>query len=298
MTPYVTLLRPEWLLLLPLLAGLGWWLHRQRGQLGGWERAANPALLQALAALGRVSHSRGGTGLFAALGAAAIGILALSGPAQERRDAVSFRNLDGAVFVIDASPSVTGSDRWSQLQTMGRFGVSALGTRPGGLVVYAGDAYVASDLTRDLRQLGQTVSVIDAETVPDKGSRPGRGLALATQMLEDGQVLAGDVVLFTDGAGLGPDTLAEAQAIAARGARLSVVTLNAPSAETETLSRVGNGRTFTLDQTDAFARFLSEDARTRLEAQDFPLLFQRDFGRYLLALALLPLLLLFRRRAT
>ena len=298
MTPHVTLLRPEWLLLLPLLAALGWWLYRRRGQLGGWERAANPALLQALAALGRVSHSRGGTGLTAALIAAAFGIVALSGPAQERRDAVSFRNLDGAVFVIDASPSVTGSDRWPQLQTMGRFGVSALGTRPGGLIVYAGDAYVASDLTRDLRQLGQTVSVIDAGTVPDKGSRPERGLALATQMLEDGQVLAGDVVLFTDGASLGPGTLAEAQAIAARGARLSVVSLNAPSAETETLSRIGNGRTFTLDQTDAFARFLSEDARTRLEAQDFPLLFQRDFGRYLLLLALLPLLLLFRRRAT
>ena len=44
-----------------------------------------------------------------------------------------------------------------------------------------------------------------------------------------------------------------------------------------------------------FANWLAEDARTRLEAQSYPLLFRKDIGRYVLALALLPLLLLFRR---
>ena len=53
---------------------------------------------------------------------------------------------------------------------------------------------------------------------------------------------------------------------------------------------------FTLADTDAFSEWLSESARTRLEAQDFPLLFWKDMGRYLLLLALFPLLLLFRRQ--
>ena len=53
------LLRPEWLLALPLLALAGWLLHRQRGGLGGWDRVADPRLLQAMTALGRVEPAPG-----------------------------------------------------------------------------------------------------------------------------------------------------------------------------------------------------------------------------------------------
>jgi len=81
------------------------------------------------------------------------------------------------------------------------------------------------------------------------------------------------------------------------GARLSVVSLNAPLAAIDTHATAGAGRVFTLDQSDAFAAWIGETARTRLEAQDYPLLFWKDMGRYLLLLALFPLLLLFRRQA-
>lgn len=292
----LSLLRPLWLLALPLLAVLALWLKRRRGGLGDWERVADPALLQALRAMGRISAGAGaGTGR-APMAAAVLIVLALSGPAVERRDAVSFRNLDGVVFVADVSPSVIEDARWPQLQTMGRFGVAALGSRPGALVVFSGDAYVATDMTHDTAQLGQTLSLLAPDTVPDPGSRPALGLVLAARMLAEAEVLAGDVVLLTDGGGLGPASLDAAGAIAAQGARLSVVTMGAvPKAASH--AAVGGGRAFGLAETDALAEFLSEDARTRLERQDFPLLFRRDLGRWLLALALIPVLWMFRRRA-
>lgn len=293
----LTLLRPLWLLLLPLLAVFGWWLWTRRAGVGDWARVADPALLAAMAALGRVEHGGRRVPLGAPLLAAVLIVLALSGPALERRDAVSFRNLDGVVLVVDASRSVTEDARWPQLLTMGRFAVAGLGSRPGGLIVYAGDAYVAEDITVDHRQLGQTLSLIAPETVPDPGSRPERGLALAARMLTQAEVLAGDVLLFTDGAGLGPEALTEAARIAGQGARLSVISLSDPDAGLRALAGAGGGRVFTLDRTDALAGWLREDARTRLEAQDFPLLFWTDFGRYLLLLALVPLLLTFRRAA-
>lgn len=295
--PDLTLLRPFWLLAFPLVVGLGWWLYVRRGGFGDWQKATDPALLCAMQALGRVDNSASRAPLLALLGAVILVVLALAGPAVERRESLSFRNLDGVLFVIDASASVTEDARWPQMLTMGRFGLASLGTRPGGLIVFGGDAYVATDMTLDHLQLGQTFSLIDAQTVPDPGSRPERGLHLAADLLNKADVLAGDVIVLTDGAGLGAPSLQAVAGIAAQGARVSLVSLNAPGPGFDTHAAAGRGRVFTLDQTEQLAQWLSEDARTRLEAQNYPLLFWKDMGRYLLLLALLPLLLLFRRQS-
>ena len=291
----LTLLRPLWLLALPVLAVAGWVLLTRRGGLGDWQRAGDPALLRAMAALGRVDTAASRLPTLAMLAALTLTVLALSGPAIERRETLSFRNLDGVLFVIDSSASVTEDVRWPQMLAMGRFGLASLGTRPGGLIVYGGDAYVASDMTLDHLQLGQTLSLIDAGIVPDKGSRPERALAMAATMLREAEVIAGDVVLFSDGAGLGPETLRLAAEIAGQGTRLSLVAPGQPDPAFDTHAAAGGGRVFTLDQTDALAAWLRQSARTRLEAQDYPLLFWKDMGRYLLLFAMVPLLLLFRR---
>lgn len=292
----LTLLRPLWLLGLPVLFGLGWWFYTRRGGLGDWQKAADPGLMRAMAALGRVDDSASRAPLLLLLAAVGVTLVALAGPAVERRETLSFRNLDGVIFVVDTSASVTEDPRWPQMLTMGRFGLAALGTRPGGLIVFAGDGYVATDMTLDHLQLGQTLSLLDAQTVPDPGSRPERGLALALDALQQAEVIAGDVVLLTDGAGLGPDSLRAAAAIAEQGARLSLISLNVPGAAFETHAAAGNGVVFSLEDTEAFSDWLAQAARTRLEAQEYPLLFWKDFGRYLLILALCPLLLLFRRQ--
>ncbi|MFK7762462.1 MAG: VWA domain-containing protein [Roseobacter sp.] len=292
----LTLLRPWWLVGLLILIPIGWWLHGRRGGLGDWQKAVDPVLMQAMLALGRVDSNANRAPLWAMLATVTITLFALAGPAVERREAVSFRNLDGVLFVIDTSPSVTEDPRWPQMLTMGRFGISALGTRPGGLIIFAGDAYVATDMTLDHTQLGQTLSLLSAETVPDPGSRPARGLSLAADMLAGAEIIAGDVVLFTDGTGLGSETLRLAEQITQTGARLSLVALNSVDAAFETHAAVGKGAVFTLAQTDALSDWLAHSTRTRLEAQDFPLLFWKDLGRYVLLLALLPLLLLFRRQ--
>ncbi|MFK7880716.1 VWA domain-containing protein [Roseobacter sp.] len=298
MGPEVTLLRPLWLLALPVLAGFGWWLYTRRGGLGDWQRATDPALLRAMQALGRVDNNASRAPLLAMLAAVALTVLALAGPAVERRDTLSFRNLDGVIFLVDASASVIEDARWPQMLTMGRFGLASLGTRPGGLIVFAGDAYIATDMTLDHLQLGQTLSLIDAQTVPDPGSRPERALMMASELLETAEIIAGDVILLTDGAGLGASSLQAAARISAQGARLSLVSLSQSDAAFATHAATGEGKVFTLDETDALADWLSESARTRLEAQNYPLLFWKDMGRYVLVLALFPLLTLFRRQVT
>ncbi|KMK65186.1 hypothetical protein [Puniceibacterium sp. IMCC21224] len=296
MTFDLSLLRPLWLIALPALAVLAVLVRRRRTGLGDWDKVVDPALMAGLRALGRIDQQGAARRGMGALVAAGLIMLALAGPAIERRDAAAFRNLDGVVFVLDASPSVLQSDRWPQLLTMGRFGTGALGSRPGGLVVFAGDAYVAMDLTGDTRQLGQMLAVVDDDTLPDPGSRPERGLALAARMLSEAEVLAGDVVLLTDGGGLGAGAMEEAARIKGQGGRLSVVSLGSLGPEIQTLAATGGGQIFGLHETDAFAAFLAGQGRDRLEKQDYPLLFWADYGRWLLVLAMIPVLMLFRRR--
>ncbi len=294
----ITLLRPVWLLaLLPLLVFARWaWLGRSGA--GDWHKAADPALMQAMTALGRIDPRNNRGPLIATLSIIALTLVAIAGPAVERRDTLSYRNLDGVLFLIDASPSVTDDPGWTQFLTMGRLGLSALGTRPGGLIVYSGDAYVATDMTNDHLQLGQTLSLIDADTVPDQGSRPERALKMAADILQQADVIAGDVVMFTDGAGFGAASLRHAARIAELGARLSIVSLHEPAPDMHTHVAAGDGAVFTSDQSEAFSNLLREDVRTRLEAQNYPLLYWKDLGRYLLAFALIPMLLMFRRAAT
>lgn len=291
----MSLLRPEWLLALPLIALLAGWLMRRAGRLGAWEQAARPELLRALQALGQVQQGGRPLGLLLAMASAALLASALAGPATERRAATSFRNLDGVIFVLDVSSSMIGTEvdsDWPRVLAAARMALSRLGSRPAALVLFGGDAYVGADLSRDLRQLGQTLTLLDGDTMPDPGSRPERGLALAAQMLDSAQIIGGDVLLISDGGGMTPATLALAETITRHGARLSTL----GDARLRPLAQVGGGRHFTLDQPEALAAFLSDDARTRLEADAYPLLFKDDLGRWLLALALLPLLLLFRRR--
>lgn len=292
----VTLLHPLWLFALVPLALLGWRLGTRAGTLGAWQRAARPELLAAMAALGWVEARASRLPLLAALTIAALTVLALSGPAVERRDRLSFRNLDGVFLLLDVSPSMIEDPRWPQLLTMARFAISALGTRPGGLIVFAGDAYVATDLTLDHLQLGQTVSLIGPDIVPDPGSRPERALKLAAQRMHDAEIVAGDVILVTDGGGLGPVSLDAAAALAGEGARVSVIAMHDQSPLMATLADIGGGRIFALEDVDALTGWLKDDARTRLERQDYPMLFWKDLGRVLLLLALVPLLLLFRRQ--
>ncbi len=297
----VTLLRPFWLLAVPVIIMLAVFFGRNQSGIGNWEKVIDPALMRAMRALGRVETPFSGARRYLPFWAAGLIALALTGPAIEKRDAQAFRNLDGVVFVMDVSPSVVEDSLWQQIVTIGRIGVSALGSKPAALIVYAGDAYVASALTTDTRQIGLTMALLDKDTVPDKGSRPALALELAAQMLDEADIVAGDAILISDGGGLGPDALVAAKAISDNGDRLSAVHVPSNNSEPETeaqlqsLVSIGNGQLYGLRDGNALAADIGQNTWERIARQDYRLLFFSDYGRYLLFLALLPVLGLFRR---
>ncbi|KAF0674697.1 VWA domain-containing protein [Profundibacterium mesophilum] len=291
-------LRPAWLLaLVPILLAAGA-ARRAPPGLGSWRDAIDPQLLAAMERFGRISAEHGAARLRAACAVAVLLAIALAGPSVTKREAAGFRNLDGTVFVLDASDAAVAAPGWRRLAVAGRIGTEGLGTRPAALVVFGGDAYVASDMSADHRALGQTMLLVGPQTIPDPGQRPELGLAAALRLLEDAQILAGDIVLLTDGGRLGGAAVSRlAEDIADRGARLSVVSLSASGAAAELAAR-GGGRQFDPVRPEALTAFLAQETRERLVALGIPLSLRTDLGPWLLLSALLPAGLLLRRSRT
>lgn len=301
----VILLRPQWLLALPIVALLASWSLRRAARLSGWDRAIDPPLLAALHRLGRILPGTSRRNLLPALTAGII-TMGLVGPAREAGNASTFRNLDGLVIAMDLSGSVAESGRLPQARAAARLLVERAGSRPVGLIVYAGDAYLASPLTTDSRVLGTAVAAFDGETVPDPGSRPERALALARRVLIESRTVAGDIILISDGGGLAESALREAAALASVGGRVSTAYVEhlatpegmLPASGRALLDRValaGGGVTGDVLDPVGLADRIGSRPASRLAKSDLALLLWTDYGRYLLVLALLPALGLFRR---
>src|SRR5262245_38195742 len=147
------ILRPLWLLALPLVLLIAVHVAFRARRANDWERAADRELLSAMARRGGVLAGATKHSLAAGLAAASI-VIALAGPAWERADADSFRNLDATLIVADLSSAIAQEGWLEQERIAARLIADRVGTRQVGLIVYAGNAYVANTLTTDTDALG------------------------------------------------------------------------------------------------------------------------------------------------
>ncbi|MCB8836363.1 VWA domain-containing protein [Aurantimonas sp. VKM B-3413] len=298
------LLRPWWLAALPavlILAILA--LRRARG-LGAWEQAVDPVLMRAMEDFGRVVPGRGRRLLLPAT-IAAILALALSGPARRIADPETFRNLDGIVLAIDLSRSIVEGGGLADAQAAAQLVLQRAGGRPVAMIVYAGEAYVASAFTSDAAALSPLLAVLDAGIVPNPGTRTDRALALADRIFTEAKVLKGDVVLVTDGDNLSPDAFGTADTLGKRGIRVDAFLVEPSSGNGDTpppdaaalrrLTQEGGGSFGEAREPFQLAETISRRAASELARGDTAALLFSDLGRYLLLPALFPALLLFRR---
>ena len=295
------LLRPWWLLALPVVVALYLVSKPRGGALAGWETASDAHLLAAMVARGATG---GGTRIRtpAVLLTLMIGIVALAGPAIRRKDQSRLRNLDATVILVDASQAMADGSRLREAASAAHDVLDHLSARQAGLIIYAGDAYVASALTDFTGAIDTDLFALDDETVPDPGVRPDRALTLAGNMLDEAHIIKGDIILITSGGGLQgstPNRLAANLAAAGRrvyaidvgGSKQQVAALNA-------LTAAGGGITVDMQHPSQLFDTLSNEAIDRTGSSVINALSWRDLGRLLLMFAALPLLLGFRRGTT
>lgn len=296
------LLRPWWLMALPALALLFLLTKPAGDALSAWAQAADQTLLDAMAKRGGTS---GGPGTRSALIVSlALGIAAMSGPALRQKAPQRLRNLDATIIVMDVSGETA---RGAILRTAALLAASVLeqsGARQTGLIVYGGDAYLASPLSDDRSGIDSLLFALDGQTVPDPGVRPDRALGLAQTVSDEAHILQSDIVLISGGGGLEDGKARDAaRAFHAHGHRVHTLFLAgaSPAGDANRLTALsgiaaaGGGEAGTSADPAAVLAALSHEAVAHLGNGAIAGIEWTDFGRFILAAAAIPLLLGFRK---
>lgn len=287
------LLRPFWLLALPVIVLLAVAIWRRGPDAGGWQDVLTPQMRAGLTALGQLDA--GGWWLrYLPLLAAAVLSVALAGPAMRRADAPVFAQSDAVVIAIDMSPSIARGPALQDAQAAAAGLLAELAGRPVGLILYAGEAYSVAAPTDDPATLETQISVLDHQTMPDEGSRPAAALAVAGAMLQG--LKRADLVLISDGGGVDQAAAAEAARLRSAGIRISALTVEgSPASDTAGLRDLVSGAIAGFDDPGPVVRALASSGLDRDPAMQA--LQYRDFGPWIAIAALLMLLPQFRRQA-
>lgn len=302
----IILLRPLWLIGVPLSFLAGAAVALRGSGLDQWRRVVDPDLLVALRRLGHVVDGQRDSGPWLLALAGALTAFGLAGPATRDPDAPRLRNLDAVMILMDLSPSVTKGGGFDDAQAAVSRLIDRHGTRPVALGVYSAESFLVSVPTEDPAALQTVIAVADTETMPVGGSRPDRALDLARQTLADAAAAHPDVVLVSDGGGAGPEAQDRARQMAAAGLRVSAVFVapdappyGMPAADREALASVASaGGGVIVDASDiAGVETILSERQGAAETNDtLRNLRYSDQGRWFVALALLPLAFLLRRR--
>jgi Ca-activated chloride channel family protein len=225
MIRHLHVLRPAWLLALPVLWGLAGWLARRRSADGNWSRLIDPDLLPDLrltAAGNRVRSPWPWLTLAWSLAA-----LALAGPAWEHDAAPAWRAPAAWVLVLDLSPSMNAADLTPNRVGRARYAIddllAAAHDARVGLVAFADEAFTVTPLTEDVATVRAMLPALAPGIMPSPGDRLAPALEQAAKLLKHVGKKDGQVVVLSDGFADPAAAFAAAQRLHNQGARLQVV---------------------------------------------------------------------------
>jgi len=197
------LLRPEWLwALLPLLLTLIF-QRRQKALSGQWKNIIAPQLQEYL--LKKTAHSSSNNSLF--MGglwlAAILAIVALSGPSWQKQPSLVYSSQGGLVIALDLSLSMTSQDLSPSRLQRAKYKITDILKQTEqdniALIAYAGDAHVASPLTRDVKTILNMLPVLSPYIMPTPGSNLVSLVKEASALFEQGKSSPRKLLLVTDG---------------------------------------------------------------------------------------------------
>ena len=309
-------LRPWWLLGLPLALLLAWWWHARARRRSVWQDAVDPHLLPHLLEGGGAARGRAWAHWSGWL-AAAMALLALAGPSLREVDHPLWQSKAPLVVALDLSSASLARDLPPSRLAQARAKIATLlRERAGGqvaLVAYADDAFTVAPLTEDAANVALYLDALAPDVMPVDGHRADRAVAWSRRLLRGAGFDRGDILLLTDRAD--GDALAEASRARANGYRVSAIGLgtaqggvfDTPSglgnarldgASLRRLAAAGGGEYRQLTPDDADLRglgALDPRAGDGAAAMGGKSAGRRDDGYWLLPLAMLLALPLFRR---
>ena len=192
------LLRPFWLLVLPLPLWLLWRLwHRQR-QIGRWQRLLPEAFHAALLTRGRLRNSRRP---WLVLGAAwLLACLALLGPSWQQAEQPRLSRADPLVVLLDTTPAMLAADvQPNRLEQAKRKILDLLQARQDAqtaVIAFAGSAHVLVPLSNDIATTQNLLDALQPGLMPEAGHRADLAVQRGLELLEQGANGRGRLLLI------------------------------------------------------------------------------------------------------
>ncbi|QLF94776.1 tetratricopeptide repeat protein [Pseudomonas sp. ABC1] len=198
------LLRPAWLLCLPLLGWALWRLwHRQR-KVGRWQRLIPRAFHGTLLTRGRSRNSRL-PWIVLGLGWL-IACLALLGPSWQRIEQPSLKRADPLVVLLETTSSTLATDVPPNRLVQARHKlIDLLRSRQDAqtaIIAYAGSAHTLVPLSDDLTTAQHLLDVLHPRLMPEPGQRADLAVAQGLELIEQAAQGAGRLLLI--GSSLSP----------------------------------------------------------------------------------------------
>jgi Ca-activated chloride channel family protein len=218
-------LRPLWLLALPVLLAIAWWLARRQSREGDWGRLIDADLLPSLR-LATADARSGSPWRWLAI-AWSIAVLALAGPSWQRDEAPAFRAPAAWVLVLDLSPSMAATDVAPDRVTRARYAIEdMLGAAHDarvGLIVFSDEPYTVAPLTDDMTTVRSLLSPLAPGIMPSAGDHLAPALDRAAKLLASSGTRDRKVVVLTDGFDDPATAFAAAAQLHAQGADVDVI---------------------------------------------------------------------------
>ncbi|MFT4563738.1 MAG: Ca-activated chloride channel family protein [Gammaproteobacteria bacterium] len=222
-------LRPGWFALLIPLAFLIWRLIRRRDAVGVWQSICDEALLPFLLVQRNASRNSLNAGLV--LFGGLLAITALAGPTWERLPSPVFRDESALVLLLDLSRSMDATDVSPSRLERAKFKITdILRQRREGqtaLIVYAAEPYVVTPLTNDVATIESQLPALRTNIMPSQGSSTSLAIEKGIDLLNQGGVRGGDILLISDGLPLA-EVQRATELIENAGIRLSILGVGTP----------------------------------------------------------------------
>ncbi|MEO5339672.1 MAG: VWA domain-containing protein [Magnetococcus sp. MYC-9] len=219
---HLHLLRPGWLLALLPLWWLVWQWIRPARDGSAWSRVCDPHLLPHILHHPPQGATRWAPGWVVLAGT--LLVVAMAGPVWQKLPQPVFQSQSALVLLLDLSRSMEATDlKPSRLVRAKHKMMDLLRQRRGGqtaFLVFAGEAFVVTPLTHDTATITAQLSSLDTSLMPVQGSRPDRAVAKALELLQQGAVAHGQILVLTDG-WVGEEQMATR--VARAGHRLSIL---------------------------------------------------------------------------
>ena len=192
-------LRPEWLLILPLLGWLLWQRWHREKRAGRWQKILPPAFHRVLLS--------GGSGRSSKLPWIALGLgwllalLALLGPSWQRVEQPSQKPEDPLVVMLELTPEMLATDSSpNRLKQARRKIYDLLQNRNDAqtaVIVYAGSAHTLVPLSDDMATSRNLLEALKPSIMPQPGHRADLAIGKALELLDQSALGQGRLLLIT-----------------------------------------------------------------------------------------------------